>query len=118
VDDEPVNSIRDALRQSEAETTAPIVDYEREPVEADRIDERLEPRLIALDRVVEVLRFGRLAEAGQIGRDPADSRQERDPLPGRRRHPVEVEDGRATVARSLTPMRRKPGDLTPSLDHL
>ena len=118
VDDEPLDSIRHALRQGEAETTAPIVDDEREPLEAGRVEESLQPGLITLDRIVEVIGLRGAAEAGEIGGDPADSLQERVPLPGRGRDPVEVEDRRPAFVRCLPPLGWEPGDLPGSLEHV
>ena len=55
------------------------------------VAERLEEAVVAGDRVVEVAGLAGAAEAGQVGRDPAGAREERLPVPARRRHAVQVE---------------------------
>ena len=72
------------------------------------LGERLEEAVVAGDRVVEVARLRRAAEAGQVRGDPADPLEERNPVEGAGRHAVQVEH--RSVARA-EPVDLESGDL-------
>src|SRR5918999_6293762 len=70
--EEPLDSIGEALGQGEPDRT-PVVHDEREAVEPGAAGERLEPTVVALNRVVELGRLGGVSESRQVGRHSADA---------------------------------------------
>ena len=88
---------------------------EREALEPELIHERLEEAVVALDRVVEVARLGRLPEAGQVRSDAAGALEERQPVVRVRRHAVQVEDRRVA---GLAVVDLEAGDLRAVFSHV
>ncbi len=117
VDDQALDPLRKALRESQADH-APVVDDEREALHPHRVDERLEPPVVARDRVVEAGRLLRRAESRQVRGDAAGSLEVSHPVPGGGRDAVDVEDVRATVVTGLPIVGPQPRDLQLALNDL
>ena len=109
-------STSSGLRCASARPTTPQSCITSESaLEPERVHEPLEEVGVAVDRVVELGRLGGVAEARQVGRDAAAQLEERDPVEGRGRYAVEIQQGR--VAR-LAPVHLELSDPLAAFDDL
>ncbi len=110
-DDQAGDALGEALGEGEADG-AEVVDEQVRPLDAQHVEEALDEAGIAGDRVVEVVRLARPAEARQVGRDAAAEGEERRPLVGAVGRPVEIER-RHAVRRGAAPEDGEPVELGP-----
>ena len=70
-DDEPLDALGLAARPREPDRRAPVVHAQPHPIDLQRVEQPVDERDVAGERVVEVAALAAAPEAGQVGGDPA-----------------------------------------------